>query len=157
MFPCPRYHNPGRWRERWGETYPSPLRTLTRLLGAENRHPDWRDPRPHPGEQWRWVPRNEPRRFYGPPRPSQTRPQLSSRWPYCYGNQRWERDWKWEPPRAHRSDWKPHVLPRRGPPVAMIKAPRWYQQDACKRQPRGFEPRGGSIILSFSKCCQNFS
>ena len=33
--------------------------------------------------------------------------------------------------------------PRRGPPVAVIKAPRWPRQEVLsKRQPRGFVPRG---------------
>ena len=46
-------------------------------------------------------------------------------------------------PKHDPQDRRSHVLPRRGPPVAVIRVPRWpRQEEECKRQPHGFAPRG---------------
>ena len=40
-------------------------------------------------------------------------------------------------------DWRSYLMPRRGPPVAVVKAPRWHRPVVVEeRRPRGPEPRG---------------
>ena len=77
-----------------------------------------------------------PRRFQGRPEPRTSRP-------YSYGDPRRSGSWQQGAPRPYPQDRKPQVRPRRGPPVAAIRVPRWYQHDEWEtRQPQAFKPRG---------------
>ena len=147
MFTRPGYHtNWNRTRNREKEIRWA-ARTLAAALGAEN-------PRGERSQRWPswqprgWMPRNGPQRFYGPPRRFQGRPEpLRSRL-YPYGDPRRSGSWQQGAPRPYPQDRKPQVRPRRGPPVAAIRVPLWYQHDEWEtRQPRGSNlrgtPRGG--------------
>ena len=47
------------------------------------------------------------------------------------------------PRRTTPHDRRSRTLPRRGPPVAVIRVPRWpRQEEMCRRKPRGVKPRG---------------
>ena len=123
MFPPPRYHAP-RWRsgER-GSGIPKIAWAIARLLDTGSAQAEWRG---------------------APPRDRSQRTPHPRQWlPYYYGNQRREGQWPRRPSSARPWDWSPRMLPRRGPPVAAIRAPRRYQRDEWEtRLPRGTIPRG---------------
>ena len=119
-------------------------RALATALEAEERHGEWRRRGWQALPPRRWTPRSQPQRVYGPPRrPFPGRPGSWQWKPYFYGEPRWPGNWPREAPEAYPRDWRPRVLPRRGPPVATIPAPFGYRQERWKaRQPRGVKPRG---------------
>ena len=145
MFPCPRYHAQGAWARQHGQEIRAAARTLVRLLGPEYRPGEWRSPHwQHPWPR-RHTWRSELRWFSGaPPREEFPRaPERSRRAPYRFGNVSNPGDWQPEPPRINPREWRARVLPRRGPPVASQRVPRWYCSEEGKtRQPRGVKPRG---------------
>ena len=122
MFPRPRYHGgngPVRYREHDVRVVAG---ALARLLDQGSMQREWRG---------------------ASPRPFRRNPWTCPRRPYSYGNQRPDGNWTRFPPKGRPWDWRPHTLPRRGPPVAAIRAPRRYQRDEWEtRRPRGSEPRG---------------
>ena len=142
MSAGPRYHGPKMWARDRGDAVHWALRTLAQAFGDGGRRPDWRDAsRQHPP---RWRPtRKEPRWFAGAP---QRRPFQGSREPgYWRPQYSWEeRQSNWQPPPAQRpGDWRFRPAPRRGPPVAAIKVPRWHWPVVWnERRPCGHEPRG---------------
>ena len=143
MFPRPRYHGLDRRADERGNEICAAARTLLWLLGSEARHNQWRDGRWY-HQQNRRQRRNEPRMFIsqplrqtfpGPSRPRQTRLHPP-------GIPRREREWPRGPQGAHPRAMRSLVLPRRGPPVATIRAPDWPRPKLIERQPRGSNPRG---------------
>ena len=61
-------------------------------------------------------------------------------WPRFDGDRRLGRH---QPPGSRSWERRRQAMPRRGPPVAAIRVPRWYpQEEMCWRQPRGVKPRG---------------
>ena len=128
MRPRTRYHSPEEWPRDRGDVIRDAAGALARLLGVLNRR-GWRCDagwQPHQPQRW-W--RGEPRWFDRmPPRPP-------------FQRSPWAR--QQEAPRTDPRDWRPRVLPRRGPPVAAIRTPRWRdQEERTKRRPRGSNPRG---------------
>ena len=144
MSSRPRHHETWMWRQQHGEAIRVAARALTRLADFESRQCDGPDERwQHPPGGGR--PGNEPRRFDGPQswRPFQGTPWPRQWRPYFYGYQRPEGDWPRRPSSARPWDWNPRPLPRRGAPVAAIRAPRRKFHDEWEtRRPRGPEPRG---------------
>ena len=139
-----KYHNRGAPEQVSRNELWLAVTTLANALCAENRHGEWPDrSRQRPMQRIR-ARRNGPRRFVSPPpRWFQRNPQPRQRRPHFYGNMRWGRN-PVQPQRpGHPQDWRPHVHPRRGPPVPVIEAHQWHlQEDRKKRQPRGVTPRG---------------
>ena len=141
MFPRQRYHENGRWTRGRGEDVRAATRTLAWLLDAESRD-GWREagwPQRQPRWTWRSGPRGfrslPPwRSFHGTPGPRHWRPY--------FWEARRRRDWPRQFPRPQPQDWRPRVMPRRGPPVAKIKVPRWYRKEANERRPHGSRPGG---------------
>ena len=145
MFPCPRYHAQGAWARQHGQEIRAAARTLVRLLGPEYCQGEWRSP--HWQHPWPMRParRSEPRWFSSaPPRAAFPRaPERRRRVPDHFGNTSHPRDWQPEPPSVRPWIWKSRIMPRRGPPVAKQKVPRWYwSEEGETRQPRGVKPRG---------------
>ena len=143
MSARPGHHNPDKRDQERGEDIRAAERTLARLLGTETRH-DGR-----PGGSWRPQqmgrrPRSGPGRFHGPPPRNPQRTPEWRYWPlFAYSSPRWRTSWQRYPPRSNPPDWRPGVLPRRGPPVAAIRAPRRSQPVLLEeRRPRGDDPRG---------------
>mgnify|MGYP004511689957 CR=1 FL=1 len=138
-----RYHGPSRWEKRRGQDIRAAVRTLTQILDEESHHPEWRDADWH-SLQRRWAPGSTPRwPDPAPPRRTFQRTPGPRHWrPYYWDDRRWGRNWKHKSPRPSPWVWRPRVQPRRGPPVAAIVAPRWYQQDLRKRRPSGNVPGG---------------
>ena len=143
MFPRPRHHNPGWWSRDERPGVHAVARALTRLIEAESRHEEWsetgwqrRQPR---SPSWG----HEPRRFNGPPtRSPPWRMPAPGPWlPGRRGNARPRENWQ-QPPRQSPWFWRASMWPRRGPPVAAVRAPRWDKAEWEKRRSRGFEPRG---------------
>ena len=122
MFPRPRYHAQERRALERGNEIRAIAGAIARLLDAGNTRSEWRT--------------TPPRTFRGTP--------YTRKWtPRFYGSQTCEMAWPRHPPRARLEDPRSRVLPRRGPPVAVIRVPRWCQHDQWeKRQPRGKHPRG---------------
>ena len=143
MPPRPRYHSPGIWTRERGEDIRAAARTLVRLLGAEPHQDEWRD------GGWKhsqpWSQRNGPGpfsstspagRFGNPPDRQRWRPEFRR-------NPTREETWQQTSGPVPRRVWRSHAMPRRGPPVAVMKVPRWYPRDVGnERGPRGFKPRG---------------
>ena len=143
MPPPPRYHSPSRWEQERGEDIRAAARTLAMLVGTEDGHGEWPAPtwqRPH---RRGWSPRGPPGWSGGPrPRRSFRRTPEQQRWRPFSRDRREGTNSQWNLPRTRPWDWKSRVLPRRGPPVAAIRVPRWYRQEAfCTRQPQGATPR----------------
>ena len=143
MSARPGHHNPDRRDQERGEDIRAAARTLARLLGTETHHDGWR------GGAWRrqqmgWRTRSGPGRFHGPPPRNPRRTPERRHWqPYFYGSPRSRRNWQRYSPRTSPPDWRTGVLPRRGPPVAAIRAPRRYQHGLLEeRRPCGSDPRG---------------
>ena len=143
MSTRPGHHSPSRWAQERGEDIRVVARTLARLLDAETRHERWRGRRGNRGRPRRWRPRGgphwsdslPPRRFQGPQEPRRWRP-------YFHDDRRWGRNYQFVPREQSLRDWRTCVVPRRGPPVAAIKAPHWYEQGSWEeRRPRGNDPR----------------
>ena len=138
----PGHHSPDRRAQERGEDIRA-ARTIARLLGTETRHDGWR------GGAWRRQqmgrrPRSGPGRFHGQSPGNQRRTPERRHWrQYFYGSPRSGRNWQRYPPRTSPPDWRTGVLPRRGPPVAVIRAPRRYQRVLLEeKRPRGNDPRG---------------
>ena len=124
MSTRPRYHTQQRRVQDGGEDIRGAIRALARLLNTEKHHDErrstsWR------GQQPRWMPRRQPHRFDGPP-PNRmfwgtSGPQ---RWPpYFHGDPRLGSNGQWNHTSQRGYDWRPLVLPRRGPPVAVQRVP----------------------------------
>ena len=143
MFARPRYHAQNRPARERGEEIRAAARMLTRLLGVDDCHAEWRDANWQRPPRRRWTGRSEPRRFFGPP-PRTTQRTLEPRqWRRYSGEDlRWGENRK-QPPRPSPRDSRSLVQPRSGPPVAALRAPRWRNhEEGTKRQPRGVTPRG---------------
>ena len=137
----PRHHSPPEWADRRGQVRAA-ARTILHVLDEENRRWEWREASWQRRQQRGWAPRRGQMSGYPPPRPFQGTPR-PRRWPPDFGrDQRWGENPNHFPQRQPPWDWRSRVLPRRGPPVAAIRVPRWPRQELCGRQPRGFEPRG---------------
>ena len=118
MFPPPRYHTGKRRTGKHGNEIRVLAGALAHLLDEENVRRRWH---------------MAPRRF--------TRARQMQ--PFFSGNQNGERRWPRRTPRTRPLDVRPHVLPRRGPPVAAVRVPRRHQHGEWEtRQPRGSNPRG---------------
>ena len=143
MFARPRYHAQSRRARERGEEIRAAARMLTRLLGVDDRHAEWRDAHWQRPPRKRWTGRTEPRRFFGPPpRMFQRTPEPRQWRRYSGEDLRWGENRK-QPPRPSPRDRRSPVQPRSGPPVAALKAPRWRNQEEGEtRQPRGVTPRG---------------
>ena len=139
------YHGPKFWApDRRGDIRRA-VRTLVQAFGVQDPRHDWPGPgwqsRHQPGRAWR----REPRRFANtPPRRPFQSPREPSYWrPRYVREERWGSAWQRPSPVQRFQDCKSRALPRRGPPVAAIKVPRWYRQVVRnERQPRGSNPRG---------------
>ena len=145
MFSHPRYHGPNgeAWDRRNDVGWEA--RTLTRALDAMDHCPDWRGTGWRPRKRNPWIWRSQPRWFVKAPpgRPIPRTPEPARRRPSFYGYAAREGSWQPYPPRPSPTDWRPRVLLRRGPPVAVIRVPRRYHRDLWgKRGPRGVTPRG---------------
>ena len=143
MPPRPRYHNNRYWVPDSGDDVRWAVRTLAAAIGAETHHNEWWNPSWYRSQR-RTGPRRGPRQFHGPPRGAfQRRPDPWQWRPYFPGNERYPGSVQQEAPRTHRQNWRPRMRPRRGPPVAAIKAPRRYHHGEWeKRQPHGSNPGG---------------
>ena len=142
MFTRPGYHTNWNWTRNRENEIRWAARTIASALGAENPRGE-RSQRRQSCQPRGWMPRNGPRRFYGPPRRFQERPEPWTSRPYSYGEQRRTGSWQQGAQRPYPQDRKPQVRPRRGPPVVAIREPRWHQHDEWEtRQPRGSNPRG---------------
>ena len=143
MSARPRHHGPRVWARDRGDPVRWALTTLARAFGDGGRRRDWGDTtRQHP-PWWRQTRRGEPRWFAGtPPR----RPFQRSREPGYWRSRffREERRGYWQPPpESCPCNWGFRPTPRRGPPVAAIKVPRWRRPEWWnERRPRGSNPRG---------------
>ena len=143
MFAPRRHHGPPEWAYSRGKVRAA-ARTILQILDEENARREWRDRGSQLGQQRGWEPKREPRRLANPP----PRSRQGTRWPRQWrppfgGDRRWGGSPEQFPPRATPRDWRSRVLPRRGPPVAAIRVPRWTrQEETCERQPRGVKPRG---------------
>ena len=117
MFPRPRYHAPKRRAGERGIEIRVLAGALARLLDEESIRGEGFGAKPRTPHPRPWWP------FYGSPR---------REW---NGQRPGPRDGPW--------DWSPRTLPRRGPPMAAIRAPRRYQHGGLEtRRPRGSIPRG---------------
>ena len=138
-----RYHGPRMWARDRGDAVRWALRTLAQAFRGDGRRPDWRDASRQCPPGWRPVRRGEPRWFAGaPPRGPFPRTREPGYWrPRFFGD---ERRSNCQPPPVQRPrDSRFRPAPRRGPPVAAIKVPRWHWQEWWnERRPRGSEPRG---------------
>ena len=141
MFTPPRHHGPSKRANRRGQVSAA-VRTILHVLDEENRRWEWREACWQRRQQRGWVPRRGQMSGYPPPRPFQGTPRPRRWLPDCGRDQRWGGTPNHFPQRQPPWDWRSRVLPRRGPPVAAIRVPRWPRQELCGRQPRGFEPRG---------------
>ena len=143
MFPPTRHHNPGWWSREGRARVQFVARALALLLDAESRHSEWREPRwqRHQPRTPSW--RREPRRFDCPP-PGSTPLRTPAPGPWLPHPQdpRRPTEWQRQYPEQHPRHWRSSMLPRSGPPVAAVHAPRWCQAEWGKRWPRGEEPRG---------------
>ena len=145
MFPRQRYHGPNRWDRDSGDYVRWAVRTLAQALSTEACRSGWRHASWQPYQRSRWSWRSEPRRSVGAPSRGQVSriPGPPRRQPPTNGHAERRAVWQKPPRRPGQFDWRDRVLPRRGPPVATIKAPGWPRQEVPnKRQPRGFVPRG---------------
>ena len=144
MLPGPRHHAQKRRAQERTNEIRAAATTLARLLVAETRHNEWREGDWQRCQSWRHAPGNQPHWFYAPPRRTfRERPDSRQPMPYFHGRPRWPVCWRREAPNAYPQDWRPRVLPRRGPPVATIPIPLRYRQERWEsRQPRGVKPRG---------------
>ena len=144
MSAGPRYHGPRGWARDRGEAARWAVRTLAQAFGAGYRRPNWCGPGWQNRPQWRPGRRSEPRWFAGvPPRI----PFEGSLEPGCWRPRffREERrnNWQHQPPVQRPGDWRIRPTPRRGPPVALIKVPRWDRPELWnERRPRWSNPRG---------------
>ena len=145
MSAGPRHHGPKMWARDRGDAVRWALRTLAKASGDEGSRREWRDAsRQHP-PRWRPFRRSEPIWFAGPPPPPR-RPFQGSRdpsyWrPRFFGDER-RSSWM-SPPEQRPGEWRSFPMPRRGPPVAAVKVPRWHRPVVWEeRRPRGPEPRG---------------
>mgnify|MGYP004530260289 CR=1 FL=1 len=135
MSARPRYHRPNRWVWDGGEDVRWAVRTLAQAFNAGARRHDWHDASRKRRQQGRWIWRNDPRwsanaqprrLFSRVPEQPRGRP-FAHRYPGRHGHH----------------DWRDGVLPRRGRPVAVLKAPHSPGQKVLReRQPRGLIPRG---------------
>ena len=127
MSSRPRYHSRDGWAWDRGMSR-STAGALARLRGPrypqyERRDAWWQCPPPR-GWVWRTQPRRSDR---PPPGPWFQRPPRPRQWPpYCWGDPRRGNHPHRFPPRARPWDWKSRAMPRRGPPVAALRVPRWY-------------------------------
>ena len=144
MFPRPRYHNPGWWSREDLCGLERAARALARLIDSERRRGKRQDTRWQRPRPWRsrWSP--EPRRFNSPPQDQPRRGLAPGRWlPGRNRGLSWRMDLQRHPPREVPPGGLSRALPRRGPPVAATRVPRWPGQgETCERQPRGVKPRG---------------
>ena len=144
MFPRPRYHHRMVGVQDRVDEIRGAARVLVRLLQPGNSRSRWPD-QSWQSQQRGWMPRRESRLFTSPPSspPFQWTPRPRRWWPYVGPDQRWGGNPKHFPPRPDPRNWRSRVLPRRGPPVAANRVPRWpRQEEMCERQPRGLVPRG---------------
>ena len=143
MFPPTRHHNPGWWSREGRAGVHMVARALARLIDAESSRSEWREPgwqrRQPMSQSWR----REPRRLNAPPprSPPRRTPALGWWLPHTQGDPRRRRDWQPQRPEQRPQHWRGSMRPRRGPPVAAIRAPRWNQEEWGKRCPRGSDPR----------------
>ena len=143
MSSGPRHHGPKFWTQDRGDAVRWAARTITQVFGAGYRRPEMRDASRQWPPGWRRARRGEPRWFTrAPPR----RPFWGSREPGYWRLRSFsqERGSNWQPPPVQRpGDRRFAPTPRRGPPVAAIKVPRWHRQELSnERWPRGSDPRG---------------
>ena len=137
-----RHHGPPEWAYRSGKVRAA-ARTILQILDEENRRSEWCEANRQRRQQRGWAPKREPRRFFRPPpRRFQETPWPRRWWPPFGGDQRWGVKPEQYPQSTTPGDRRSRVLPRRGPPVAVMRAPRWPHQELCWRQPRGVKPRG---------------
>ena len=131
MFLHRRHHNPGWWPRDDRNGVHVVARALARLLYAESRRSEWREPAWQRRQQRRPTWTHEQRRFdawspRGPPR----RTPAPGRWlPHPQGDPRPRRDWQLQFPEQRPRRWRGSTRPRRGPPVAAIRVPRWRQRE----------------------------
>ena len=144
MFPPTRHHNPGWWSREGRAGVHMVATALARLIDAESRRSEWREPGWQRRQQRTPSWRREPRWFDGPPRGSPPRrTPAHGRWlPNHQGDPRRRRDWQRQNPNQHPRHWRSSIRPRRGHPVAAIRAPRWNQEEREKRRPSENVPRG---------------
>ena len=144
MFPRPRYHKQGWWSREDLCGLEMAARALARLIDSERRRGKWQDTRRQRPRPWRSGWPLEPRRFNSPPQDQPRRGLAPGRWlPGRNRGLSWRMDLQRHPPREVPPGGLSRALPRRGPPVAATRVPRWPGQgETCERQPRGVKPRG---------------
>ena len=135
------HRGPKIWAGDRGDAIRWAVRTLAQAFRGEGRRPDWREATPSTMEtdpkgrakMVRRCPAKGP--LPGTREPGYWRPRYS---------REERRGSAWQPsPMQRPRDWRRHSTPRRGPPVAAIKVPRWHRPGAGEeRWPRGPEPRG---------------
>ena len=143
MSARPGHHSPDRRAKERGEDIRAAARTIVQLLGTETCHDGRRGGTGRPQQMGR-RPRSGQGRFHGPP---PRNPGRTSEWrprpPFAYGSRRWRTNWQPYPSRPGPHNSRSRALPRRGPPVAAIRAPRRYEPVLLEeRRPRGNDPRG---------------
>ena len=113
------------------------VRALSRLLAEEGCHGEWRRTGLQRRQPRRPEWRSEPRRLNGPPprSPPRRMPARGPWLPYRNGNPRPRRDWQRQYPEQCSRHWRGSMWPRRGHPVAEIRAPRWCQEEQEERRP----------------------
>ena len=142
MSTSSRHHGPKIWARDCGNAVRWAVRTLAQAFGGEGCR-ERRDASRQGPPGWRQARRREPRWFAGPPprRPFQGSREPGHWRPRYFGD---SRRGYWQPPPMQcpcNRGFCP--TPRRGPPVAAIKVPRWHWPGAWEeRWPRGPEPRG---------------
>ena len=143
MFSPTRHHSPGWWSREGRAGVRMVATALARLVDSESRRSEWREPGWKRRQQRTPSWRREPRRFDGPsPRYPARRTPAPGQWlPHSQDSRR-RSDWQPPYPKGRPWHWRGSMRPRRGSPVAAIRAPRWCQEEWGKRRPRGSEPRG---------------
>ena len=141
-----RYHGPRGWARDRGEAVHWAVRTLAQAFGAGYRRRDWCGPGWQNRPQWRPVQRRgEPRWFASAPprRPFQSTREQGYRRPHYREEEQRGSDWQPHPDVRRPGHQSFPMPPWRGPPVALIKVPRWHRPEWWnERRPRGSEPRG---------------
>ena len=136
------YHGPKILARDRGDAVRWAVRTLARAFGDAGR-PDWRGPGWLRRPGWRPARWSEPRWFAGaPPRRAFPGTREPGFWRPRFFRE--ERRNNWQPPPVQSpGNWRFAPTPRRGPPVALIKIPRWHRQAWRKeRRPCGSNPQG---------------
>ena len=142
MSAAPRHHQNYMTPDFEGQILQA-VQTLAQAFGAGNCRCEWRGPSRQNRQRWRGLGQNKPRLFARAPTrgpfPRTREPSLLQ--PRHFGQERrsnWQRPLSNAPcPTPPRLEKPP--MPRRGPPVAAIRAPRWYR-------PRGVGKEAASWV-----------